>query len=255
MSDEIAKLSLAAVSIGFLHTLLGPDHYVPFVAMARIGQWSLKRTLMITLICGAGHVASSIILGIAGIALGVAVFKLENVESARGDIACWMLIAFGLVYFVWGVRRAIRNQPHTHLHVHENGSVHAHEHTHESEHLHAHSGAKADTRVAPSGNSAESPAGASKRTLTPWVLFTIFLFGPCEPLIPFLMYPAAKGSTWGLIWVTALFAAATMATMTAMVASMYLGASFLKMGRFERFGHATAGFLVLACGAAIKAGL
>ncbi len=255
MSDEIVKLSLAAVSIGFLHTLMGPDHYVPFVAMARIGRWSLKKTLMITLLCGAGHVASSVILGVAGIALGVAVFKLESVESARGDIAGWMLIAFGLIYFVWGIRRAIRNQPHTHPHVHENGTVHAHEHTHESVHVHAHVRVTPDMKSAPSGKSAESPSGAVKGTLTPWVLFTIFLFGPCEPLIPFLMYPAATGSTGGLIWVTSLFAATTMATMTAMVASMHLGASFLKMGRFERFGHATAGFLVLACGAAIKAGL
>jgi len=25
-----------------------------------------------------------------------------------------------------------------------------------------------------------------------WALFLIFVFGPCEPLIPLIMYPAAK---------------------------------------------------------------
>lgn len=260
MTEDIAKLSLAAISIGFFHTLMGPDHYVPFVAMARIGRWSLPKTLVITLLCGVGHVASSVLLGLAGVALGVAVFKLEDIEAVRGDIAGWMLLTFGLMYFAWGIRRAIRNQPHAHLHAHENGTIHTHAHTHEADHLHVHQDAGHEGAMARSDDgrttaSTSQSNDESGKRLTPWVLFTIFLFGPCEPLIPFLMYPAAKGSMWGLVWVTALFAIATLATMTVMVASMYLGASFLKLGRFERFGHAVAGFFVFACGAAIKAGL
>ena len=35
LSPEMAALTLAAASLGFLHTLLGPDHYLPFVVMAR----------------------------------------------------------------------------------------------------------------------------------------------------------------------------------------------------------------------------
>ena len=31
MNDSIALLSVTAISIGFLHTLLGPDHYLPFI--------------------------------------------------------------------------------------------------------------------------------------------------------------------------------------------------------------------------------
>lgn len=262
MTEDIAKLSLAAISIGFFHTLFGPDHYVPFVAMSKIGRWSLSRTLVVTLLCGIGHVASSIVLGLAGVALGVAVFKLEDIEASRGAIAGWMLVAFGLVYFVWGIRQAIRNRPHTHLHVHENGTIHTHQHTHVTEHLHVHQSTHQHNRHDTTGEAAMPATVAANPEeqvptgrMTPWVLFTIFLFGPCEPLIPFLMYPAAKGSMWGLAWITALFSITTLATMTAMVASMYLGASFLKLGRFERYGHAMAGLLILACGTAIKAGL
>ena len=42
---------------------------------------------------------------------------------------------------------------------------------------------------------------------TPWVLFLIFVFGPCEPLIPLVMYPAAKHNIQGAIIVAILFSA------------------------------------------------
>ncbi len=241
VTDELAKLTLAALSIGFFHTLLGPDHYVPFVAMARIGRWSLPKTIVVTMLCGIGHVGSSVILGLIGVAAGVAVFKLETIEAARGSIAGWMLLAFGLAYFVWGIWRAIRNRPHTHLHAHENGTVHAHSHTHVSEHVHVH------------GAHGHEHAGGG--SMTPWLLFTIFLFGPCEPLIPLLMYPAAKASVFGVVWITAVFAMVTICTMTAVVVAMHMGISFVRLGRVERYGHAVAGLVILVCGAAVKMGL
>jgi len=250
VTDELAKLTLAAVSIGFFHTLLGPDHYVPFIAMARIGRWSLSKTIIVTVLCGFGHVGSSVILGLIGVAAGVAVFKLETIEAARGSIAGWMLLAFGLAYFVWGIWRAIRNRPHTHLHVHENGTVHAHEHTHVSEHLHVHGAQAKDVR-----HHHEPAATNGGGTMTPWLLFTIFLFGPCEPLIPLLMYPAAKASVLGVVWITAVFAMVTICTMTAVVVAMHLGISFVRLGRVERYGHAVAGLVILVCGAAVKMGL
>ena len=52
---ELQALSLAAVSISAVHTLLGPDHYLPFVAMSRVGKWSLRKTAIITVLCGIGH--------------------------------------------------------------------------------------------------------------------------------------------------------------------------------------------------------
>jgi hypothetical protein len=334
VNDGLTALSLTALSIGFLHTLLGPDHYVPFAAMARAGRWSLGKTMLVTILCGLGHVASSAALGIIGVAMGVAVFRLETIEALRGDIAGWLLLAFGLVYTIYGVRGAIRNRPHAHLHVHADGTIHAHEHVHDAEHLHVHrsepvgacsstSGAEdvprseptpedvarevsaapaieagdrslvrrrfhATTRMVSSAIRAsqheapgtqcaiDSPIRAeafelggnhgpslpvdrreprSGETLTPWILFTIFLFGPCEPLIPLVMYPAATGSLWGVAFVTTLFGLVTIATMCTIVAAMYAGAGMLPLAPLGRYGHAAAGVLILACGVAVMAGM
>lgn len=241
--EELSVLCATAASIAFLHTLLGPDHYLPFVAMSRAGTWSLRKTIWVTLLCGVGHVLSSVLLGMIGLGFGVAVFKLETVEAMRGSLAGFSLIAFGLLYTLWGLRRAIRNQPHTHRHGHADGTVHAHAHVHSHDHLHGH----------------ERPArevnpGDEKTSLTPWILFTIFLFGPCEPLIPLVMYPAARGSSWGVMVVTIVFSVVTLVTMTTVVVLSRVGAGALGMGKLQRYSHATAGLVILACGVAVQTG-
>lgn len=262
--DGWVTLYLAAASIAFVHTLLGPDHYLPFVAMSRAGRWSVRKTLVITLACGVGHVLSSAALGLAGIAFGVAVLKLEHFEQVRGDLAGWLLIAFGLVYFVWGVRRAVRNQPHSHFHAHADGVIHTHEHTHHSDHVHVHEvlepAAPAIVEDRSLTVAALNDAGTTHKigrqfSLTPWILFTIFLFGPCEPLIPILMYAAAKGNIWTVAGVTIVFGVTTLATMTLIVLSARYVVGLTPLPRLHRFGHAFAGLVVLACGVAVQAGL
>lgn len=237
MSSALQPLGLTALSIGFLHTMLGPDHYVPFVAMARIGKWSLSKTMIVTLLCGVAHVGSSALLGLIGVTVGIAVFKLNAIETLRGNVAGWLLLSFGLVYFIWGIRSAVRNRPHTHLHVHGDGTIHAHKHTHQGRHLHVHA--------------ATAPG---RSAMTPWVLFTIFAFGPCEPLIPLVMYPAAQGNFWSVGWVTCLFGMVTLATMTTIVSALYVGVDAIALKRLERYGHAAAGFAILACGVAVTVG-
>lgn len=233
MAQELSILLTAAASIGFIHTVLGPDHYVPFIIIARARKWSLVKTGWVTFLCGLGHIGSSVILGLIGIAFGVALNKLKFVESLRGEIAAWLFIAFGLVYFIWGIRRAVRNRPHQHWHTHENESSHLHSHTHTKDHMHVH-------------EKEDSP------NITPWVLFTIFVFGPCEPLIPLLMYPAAKSSFYGLALVTGIFGGVTILTMLAVVLVASLGVNLLPIGRLERYTHAIAGATILLCGVAIK---
>ena len=235
MSQEIFILLLTAVSIGFLHTLFGPDHYLPFIVMARAKQWSTLKTIWITFLCGLGHIGSSVLLGLVGVALGIAVTKLTDIESFRGNIAAWALIAFGLVYFIWGLRRAWRNKPHEHFHLHPETGKHTHTHSHSQEHLHVHESEK---------------EGAIN--LTPWILFTVFVFGPCEPLIPLLMYPAAKNSWFGLGLVTTVFGIATISTMLILVMVGYYGVSFIPLKKLERYTHALAGATILLCGLAIQ---
>jgi sulfite exporter TauE/SafE len=230
---ELIVITITAASIGLFHTLLGPDHYLPFIVMARARKWSLVKTTCITALCGAGHVLSSIVLGIIGIALGISINKLGAVESFRGGIAAWLLIAFGVGYFIWGVIRARKSRPHVHWHAHGDASMPIHKHTHSKDHLHLHKGEKS-------------------KNLTPWILFTIFVFGPCEPLIPLLIYPAAKSSTFGLVLVTGVFGVVTIVTMLSIVILLSLGANLLPMGRLERYTHALAGATICLCGIAIR---
>ena len=78
MNTEIMILCGTAATLGLVHTLLGPDHYLPFVVMSRARKWSAVRTAWITFACGLGHVLSSVVLGLVGIAFGIAVMKLEK---------------------------------------------------------------------------------------------------------------------------------------------------------------------------------
>jgi sulfite exporter TauE/SafE len=233
LNSTVNLLAITAASIGFFHTLLGPDHYVPFIMMSKTGKWSLFKTSWITFLCGIGHIGSTVVLGLVGISIGVAVSKIEAIETFRGGIAAWFLIAFGLVYLVWGLRKAYRNRPHEHTHAHNNEKSHTHIHTHTKVHLHVH---KKEKR----GN------------VTPWVLFTVFLFGPCEPLIPILMYPAAKNNLFALAVVTLIFGVVTVGTMLGVVLISSFGISFLPIKKIGRFSHALAGFTILLCGLGIK---
>ncbi len=236
MGSEIGILAFTAASIGFVHTITGPDHYLPFIVMGRARHWSLNRTLSVTALCGLGHVLGSIILGAVGIGLGWAVGSLEVVEGMRGNLAAWLLISFGLVYAVWGWRRSARGQAHTHQHAHADGTVHDHHHDHHQEHLHPH--AEAST--------------AQKRSLTPWALFVIFALGPCEPLIPILMYPAANASIGGLVLVASIFAVVTIATMLVTVYLVSRGVRMLPLARLERHTHTMAGLAIMVSGLAIR---
>ncbi len=77
MTTDITILLFTAASIGFLHTLTGPDHYLPFIVMAKARNWNTGKTLGITFLCGVGHVGSSILIGIIGIILGLGVSRLR----------------------------------------------------------------------------------------------------------------------------------------------------------------------------------
>ena len=121
-------LAGTAATLGLVHTVIGPDHYLPFIVIGRARNWTLRKTLGVAFLAGLGHILSSVVLGFLGIALGIAVARLEGVESARGAIAAWLLIGFGFAYFVWGMRRAWRGKPHVHPHLHDHEDAHVHPH-------------------------------------------------------------------------------------------------------------------------------
>jgi sulfite exporter TauE/SafE len=233
MHAELLVLATTAAAIGFVHTLLGPDHYVPFIVLATARGWSRAKTSAITLLCGAGHVLSSIVLAVVGLALGVAVSRLTAIETTRGRLASWALIAIGLLYGAWGLRKALAG---AHGHVHLGGG---HAAMHALTHAQAHG--------------PEHAAAAARRVpLGPWALFIVFVLGPCEPLIPLLLYPAATSSLAGTVVVIGVFAATTIGTMLGLVLLGAAGVRHVHVGVLERYSHALAGAAILACGLAIR---
>jgi len=232
MDESILILCIAAASFGVIHTLVGPDHYLPFIVMSRARNWSYSKTIWVTLLCGLGHVGSSIIIGIIGVVFGIAFQDLVKLENVRGGLAAWLLIVFGLIYMVWGILRSRKDRPHKHYHAHRGGMTHVHRHTHIQEHEHVHKDAKIVY-------------------LTPWVLFTIFALGPCEVLIPELMYPAAKSNYMGAVFVAVVFSVATIATMIGVVLMLSFGVKKIPLGHLEKYMHALAGAAVFLSGCAI----
>ena len=88
--------------------------------------------------------------------------------------------------------------------------------------------------------------------MTPWILFLIFVLGPCEPLIPIVMYPAAENNIHGVIIVSLLFSVVTIATMMSVVLSFRLGLSRINLRPLERYVNVIAGATILASGLAIQ---
>ena len=66
------------------------------------------------------------------------------------------------------------------------------------------------------------------------------------------MYPAAKENVLGLILVTAVFAFVTIGTMLSIVLVSLKGINFIPLEKFEKYMHASAGFVILLCGLTIQ---
>jgi len=108
MSKSYLILLFSTVSIGALHPL-APDHWLPFVAIAQARKWRVRRLAFITLVSGLGHVGSSVVLGLLGLALGIGLARVQGIESKRAEVAGLLMIGFGLAYAVWGLKRRHRH--------------------------------------------------------------------------------------------------------------------------------------------------
>jgi hypothetical protein len=238
-SGDIVLMAWVAAALGCIHTVLGPDHYVPFVMMAKAEKWSAWKTAVITFLCGLGHVGSSIAIGAGLAAAGTAWTawqgsRWESFHQWRGAVAAWLLIGAGVAFFLWGMVRARRNKPHSHGHMHEDGTTHAHSHAHQDQHMHVHAGRD------------------NSRNITPWVLFTIFIFGPCESLVPLVLAAWAAGGVGGVVLVSAAFSVTTIATIMGVVGVLLLGVARIPIGKLDRYSLAAAGAALVLCGAAIQ---
>jgi nickel/cobalt exporter len=200
-------LALAAMGVGSLHTL-APDHWIPFAALSRARGWSAGRTLRITLLCGFGHVTVSALLGLLGLFFGL---KLIHAFGQRMEaLAGLLLVGFGIVHAVLGLRRAAGRRLHGHVHAH-------YDHVHHPE------------------------------TMTVWALFLLFCADPCVAVIPLLVAAAPLGAR-PTIGVVLLYEIATLATMCLLVLPARAGAGVLRGAWLDRYADAAAGGVIAAVG-------
>ncbi len=225
MASEVSLLLVTAITIALLHTLTGPDHYVPFIALSRSRKWTLTKTIYWTILCGCGHVWSSVLLGLGGAALGWSISKVSWLQGARGGIAGWVLLLFGLAYAIWGSIRMRKNSTHKHFDLYNN-EVYVYEHT-----------------------NGEAVPMHERHRVTPWILFVIFVLGPCEPMIPLLYFPAAENSLPVMFLLIGVYTFFTLAVMLLLVISGYYSVKFLQLQGLEKYMHALSGVTIFICGA------
>jgi hypothetical protein len=225
MSDGLTGvLVAAAITIGSLHTL-APDHWVPFAALARARRWTTARVVGTTAICGLGHVTVSVLLSLLALFFGVEMLQLLGRRMEA--VASVLLVAFGLTYALFGLRRAFgRRLADVHAH---GGVAHHHPHVHAVRHAHQ-----------------DAHAGA----MTTWTLFLLFCADPCVAVVPILFAAAPLGVLRTAVVVGA-YEAATVATMVALVVAAGV-ATFGVRGRWlDVYGDAAAGAVIAAVGVAV----
>jgi hypothetical protein len=91
-----------------------------------------------------------------------------------------------------------------------------------------------------------------QHVLTVWALFIVFAFGPCEPLIPLMMAPAALHNWAWVAIVCGVFGLVTIAVMLAVVSIGYMGLSQVRMVWAERHADLLAGVAIACSGLAIQ---
>ena len=137
---------------------------------------------------------SSVLLGLAAGALGWSMAKLDFFESFRGNLTGWLMVVFGLIYGIIGLFRLLNNKKHKHFDIYDDGSVFVYDHKH-----------------------GEAVVPKNRYAVTPWVMFIIFVLGPCEPMIPLLYIPAVEHSLSNMFLLITIYTIITLLTMVSMV--------------------------------------
>ena len=225
MGNDFYLLLASTMGISLMHTLTGPDHYLPFVALSKSGRWSKGKTLFWTFACGFGHVLASVIIGLLGVVAGWSIYNVSAFDELRGGLAAYMLLLLGLGYLIFGIYNLNRNKLHKHFEPGEFDDIYVYEH-----------------------RDGEVVSRDKKFKVTPFVLFFIFLLGPTEPILPILFYPAANHSIYEITALVLVYGVVSIGTMLFMVQMIFLGVNVLDFTRFEKYIEVLSGLIIILCG-------
>jgi len=97
-----AALLATAAGTAVVHTLAGPDHYLPLLAAARAHGWRPRTALAVTALAGLVHCGASALLVPFVLWLGR---DLAGLQYARGLLSGWLMLGVGIALLCTAARR------------------------------------------------------------------------------------------------------------------------------------------------------
>jgi len=225
-------LIVTAGATALFHTLI-PDHWLPFVLVARSQGWSLRKTFFTTLFSAIFHVTLSLGLGILALLLGREfVMALgERMEAFAGVT----LIFFGLVYALYFGMAGGHHQHyfpgHGEHHPVDDFRGPADAHGHEPEPSRGHILSK----------------HLGDHSLGSLTLAAVVGLNPCVLAIPLMLATIAEGPL-SLFVVGTSFAVTSIVVLTGASVLGYQGMKWLNLVFLERYGEVISGLLIALVG-------
>ena len=99
-----STLFAVAAGVGVLHTLAGPDPYLPLVAVGRTRNWGLRRLAVAAVGFGLVHCATSVLLVVGLLSWWQSVASEALVDS-MAVVSAWLMVGTGLALMAATWRR------------------------------------------------------------------------------------------------------------------------------------------------------
>jgi putative Mn2+ efflux pump MntP len=233
---ETTYLLIATAGFTALFHTLIPDHWLPFVLVARSQGWSLRKTFWTTLLSAAFHVTLSLGLGVLALFLG------REFTAAIGErierFAGFGLLFFGLVYTLFFLTGSGKHQHYFPGH----GGHHPLEDYHGT------------GEEAGGASSADGPSPRhilsrhlGDHPLSALTLAAVVGLNPCVLAIPLMMATVADG-LWSLLAVASSFAVTSIVVLVSASLLGYQGMRRLNLDFLNRYGEVVSGLLIAALG-------
>jgi ABC-type nickel/cobalt efflux system permease component RcnA len=226
MDSNLITLLAGAFLLSCLHGLI-PNHWAPFVVLGRDRQWDSGRIALVTLVGGAAHLSSTVLIGVA---IGVAGYALTLwYEAVMRWAAPVILVAAGL----WILRRGDHRHGRRRDDEPSRDDDHPEHcddescHVHHPEHSHFHFG--------------------PHDLATIGTLCAVMFLSPCLELETYYAVAARRG--WlGIATVSVIYMVVTVAVMTAMAGFAAKSLEQVRWPFLARHEHKISGGLLIALG-------
>lgn len=216
-STALATIAATGFFVAFFHAAI-PTHWLPFVLVARARRWSRAKAVSVAIFAGLGHVGLTTLLGLAIAWFG---FQLdEHFGHVFTEVAGWLLLGVGAVYF-W---RQWRGQGILHHHTpggHHQPSAHC---GHEQAHSHLETELEDSELISVRKGDWAAITG----------LFVMLTLSPCEGFLP--VYLSAVEFGWaGFFVLSGILAVGTLGGMLLFTWVTLVGLEKVELKRIERW--------------------